>query len=156
MCERVIFTNCLYYYILLYYFMDEFFSDFFFFSLLVFFFFFFFQAEDGIRDRNVTGVQTCALPISRSPDHLHGRRAGPPSAGQGLAPESPGGAGADLRRDARGRPRRRVVRAGRRGRLKRADRGRGARRRAGVARDDQDRVPLRRRYAGAERRAADP
>src|SRR5207248_7058877 len=29
-----------------------------------FFFFFFFQAEDGIRDRTVTGVQTCALPIS--------------------------------------------------------------------------------------------
>src|SRR5699024_11263180 len=28
------------------------------------FLFFFFQAEDGIRDRNVTGVQTCALPIS--------------------------------------------------------------------------------------------
>src|SRR5207249_11508373 len=27
--------------------------------------FFFFQAEDGIRDRNVTGVQTCALPISQ-------------------------------------------------------------------------------------------
>src|SRR5699024_11401642 len=26
-------------------------------------FIFFFQAEDGIRDRNVTGVQTCALPI---------------------------------------------------------------------------------------------
>src|SRR5699024_11672851 len=26
---------------------------------------FFFQAEDGIRDRNVTGVQTCALPIFR-------------------------------------------------------------------------------------------
>src|SRR5207248_8811718 len=26
--------------------------------------FFFFQAEDGIRDRTVTGVQTCALPIS--------------------------------------------------------------------------------------------
>src|SRR5699024_11368245 len=25
----------------------------------------FFQAEDGIRDRNVTGVQTCALPICR-------------------------------------------------------------------------------------------
>src|SRR5207248_3624354 len=24
-----------------------------------------FQAEDGIRDRTVTGVQTCALPISR-------------------------------------------------------------------------------------------
>src|SRR5205823_12157763 len=27
-------------------------------------FFFFFQAEDGIRDKLVTGVQTCALPIS--------------------------------------------------------------------------------------------
>src|SRR5687767_15181263 len=26
-------------------------------------FFFFFQAEDGIRDKLVTGVQTCALPI---------------------------------------------------------------------------------------------
>src|SRR5436189_2190402 len=31
--------------------------------LLLFFFFFFFQAEDGIRDTSVTGVQTCALPI---------------------------------------------------------------------------------------------
>src|SRR5699024_10281719 len=31
-------------------------------------FFFFFQAEDGIRDRNVTGVQTCALPICTDPD----------------------------------------------------------------------------------------
>src|SRR5690606_39669878 len=28
-------------------------------------FFFFFQAEDGIRDFHVTGVQTCALPICR-------------------------------------------------------------------------------------------
>ena len=27
------------------------------------FIFFFFQAEDGIRDIGVTGVQTCALPI---------------------------------------------------------------------------------------------
>src|SRR5438046_8615110 len=34
-------------------------------SFLLFFFFFFFQAEDGIRDWSVTGVQTCALPISR-------------------------------------------------------------------------------------------
>ena len=36
--------------------------------LFIFFFFvfcfFFFQAEDGIRDWSVTGVQTCALPIS--------------------------------------------------------------------------------------------
>src|SRR5574343_664490 len=31
----------------------------------MFFWFFFFQAEDGIRDRDVTGVQTCALPISK-------------------------------------------------------------------------------------------
>ena len=30
--------------------------------------FFFFQAEDGIRDRLVTGVQTCALPISIEPE----------------------------------------------------------------------------------------
>ena len=31
--------------------------------VLGFLFFFFFQAEDGIRDDLVTGVQTCALPI---------------------------------------------------------------------------------------------
>src|SRR5256886_8925128 len=31
------------------------------------FVFFFFQAEDGIRDLTVTGVQTCALPISEEP-----------------------------------------------------------------------------------------
>src|SRR2546430_11546900 len=30
----------------------------------LFYYFFFFQAEDGIRDLTVTGVQTCALPIS--------------------------------------------------------------------------------------------
>src|SRR6266851_155656 len=34
------------------------------------FFFFFFQAEDGIRDRDVTGVQTCALPISGIPKEI--------------------------------------------------------------------------------------
>src|SRR6266568_6891574 len=33
--------------------------------LAFFYFFFFFQAEDGIRDGTVTGVQTCALPIWR-------------------------------------------------------------------------------------------
>src|SRR5699024_12051247 len=33
--------------------------------VFIVFSFFFFQAEDGIRDRNVTGVQTCALPICR-------------------------------------------------------------------------------------------
>src|SRR6266511_4429307 len=31
--------------------------------ILLILFFFFFQAEDGIRDFRVTGVQTCALPI---------------------------------------------------------------------------------------------
>src|SRR2546425_9418558 len=35
--------------------------------LFVVFVFFFFQAEDGIRDKLVTGVQTCALPICPRP-----------------------------------------------------------------------------------------
>src|SRR5437588_5775884 len=42
-------------------------------------FFFFFQAEDGIRDHCVTGVQTCALPIYRAGagrDNRWYRRAG--------------------------------------------------------------------------------
>src|SRR5205085_8593180 len=42
-------------------------------------FFFFFQAEDGIRDLTVTGVQTCALPISGSRRCC--RRASPTSSG---------------------------------------------------------------------------
>src|SRR5690625_7347625 len=42
--------------------------------------FFFFQAEDGIRDGHVTGVQTCALPICRS-----SRSAGPAGRGPGAA-----------------------------------------------------------------------
>src|SRR5256884_2669933 len=43
-------------------------------------FFFFFQAEDGIRDVAVTGVQTCALPILRNPSaaFLAERPAGAP------------------------------------------------------------------------------
>src|SRR5699024_2399995 len=64
----------------------------------------FFQAEDGIRDRNVTGVQTCALPIcrhgggrGRSTGHDHGqpqsprraqRRPGALSAERGLSGRS--------------------------------------------------------------------
>src|SRR5256885_4798000 len=36
---------------------------FFLYMIMIYFFFFFFQAEDGIRDYKVTGVQTCALPI---------------------------------------------------------------------------------------------
>src|SRR5258708_9678560 len=43
--------------------------------------FFFFQAEDGIRDDLVTGVQTCALPISRDGDDLAARASGVGQAG---------------------------------------------------------------------------
>src|SRR6266540_6679776 len=46
--------------------------------------FFFFQAEDGIRDRDVTGVQTCALPICLDHDYVAGRIARP--APEELAP----------------------------------------------------------------------
>src|SRR5207249_8691816 len=42
-----------------------------------------FQAEDGIRDRNVTGVQTCALPI------CDGRPAARPCAARGGPPLLP-------------------------------------------------------------------
>src|SRR6266498_4261844 len=61
-------------------------------------FFFFFQAEDGIRDADVTGVQTCALPISHrrargSAGHRRAGRSSPPSwparAGAGRAPPAP-------------------------------------------------------------------
>src|SRR2546425_7038349 len=48
--------------------------------------FFFFQAEDGIRDKLVTGVQTCALPISLVIRAGGRRRAAPRSA---AAPPSP-------------------------------------------------------------------
>ena len=41
----------------------------FFVFVFVFVFFFFFQAEDGIRDIGVTGVQTCALPIYEAQRH---------------------------------------------------------------------------------------
>src|SRR5699024_11946619 len=52
---------------------------------------FFFQAEDGIRARNVTGVQTCALPISpASPTPVLRRHERPwaavASTGSGSAP----------------------------------------------------------------------
>src|SRR5437588_7664404 len=39
--------------------------------LVLLFLFFFFQAEDGIRDHCVTGVQTCALPISFNEFVIH-------------------------------------------------------------------------------------
>src|SRR5256885_16808072 len=85
--------------------------------------FFFFQAEDGIRDYKVTGVQTCALPIYREPGRQardlkperHGRvpaaprqRAPPPAAlryhlpepqgDRGLAPEREIGRGSGRER----------------------------------------------------------
>src|SRR5690606_40220912 len=44
---------------------------------------FFFQAEDGIRDFHVTGVQTCALPISRRVPQMGTEIDGPPE----LTPE---------------------------------------------------------------------
>src|SRR5256886_8007152 len=43
--------------------------------------FFFFQAEDGIRDLTVTGVQTCALPISTKSNGASGCCATRPRAG---------------------------------------------------------------------------
>src|SRR2546427_3650209 len=42
-----------------------------------YFFFFFFQAEDGIRDLTVTGVQTCALPICARDCGARGGGGGP-------------------------------------------------------------------------------
>src|SRR3989454_7065488 len=59
------------------------------------FFFFFFQAEDGIRDYKVTGVQTCALPIS-------------PRVGLAYAPNASGGFWGKLL----GRPGETSIRAG--------------------------------------------
>src|SRR6266700_5375019 len=68
--------------------------------MIIILFFFFFQAEDGIRDFHVTGVQTCALPICvcaarprrlREPvPRTQGQGHGPPSAGLGLHPRGPG------------------------------------------------------------------
>src|SRR5206468_4620479 len=56
------------------------------------YFFFFFQAEDGIRDLIVTGVQTCALPIYlRQPE-----RPGEPDVAARGRPRRPG-TGRDLR-----------------------------------------------------------
>src|SRR5437868_7610274 len=53
-------------------------------------FFFFFQAEDGIRDRNVTGVQTCALPICLGA--VPRRKRGPAARDASLDRAAPGGA----------------------------------------------------------------
>src|SRR2546430_13044683 len=69
--------------------------------------FFFFQAEDGIRDLTVTGVQTCALPIFAGDELLHrgegdrvpvlGRP--PPDGGADLFPGDPDANGSQAGRD---------------------------------------------------------
>src|SRR5690606_40562168 len=69
--------------------------------------FFFFQAEDGIRDFHVTGVQTCALPISRR------ARAGTRRSGRAPFLRSSARSSARPRPRARLRPRRRWRPAGR-------------------------------------------
>src|SRR6266853_4687322 len=51
-------------------------------------FFFFFQAEDGIRDLTVTGVQTCALPILAGPS-TRPRSRPPRCARSGGSPRAP-------------------------------------------------------------------
>src|SRR5207249_5861915 len=67
--------------------------------------FFFFQAEDGIRDRNVTGVQTCALPIyERRGGRLVGRAR--------LRPGRKGGLGGGLARRRGAQPGQRLIQGG--------------------------------------------
>src|SRR5690606_40074955 len=53
------------------------------------FLFFFFQAEDGIRDFHVTGVQTCALPDLGGPPAAGGRSAGGRAASRRSRPRRP-------------------------------------------------------------------
>src|SRR3712207_435172 len=83
--------------------------------------YFFFQAEDGIRDIGVTGVQTCALPIW--PDGAGGRRPRPrDGAAAAAGPRSAGGApcgGTRGRGGRRRRPAQRVAAPGRGGRRRR-------------------------------------
>src|SRR5438034_228724 len=53
-------------------------------------FFFFFQAEDGIRDHCVTGVQTCALPICGDALSIDARQRPQAAAGHALRQDPPG------------------------------------------------------------------
>src|SRR5690606_41086962 len=91
--------------------------------------FFFFQAEDGIRDFHVTGVQTCALPIypdRRAPvrrrrTRTAGSDAGRPAQRRGRRRESGPRAAAGSRatwRPRRGRRRSEERRVGKEGRLR--------------------------------------
>src|SRR2546425_10421846 len=91
-------------------------------GISVSFYFFFFQAEDGIRDKLVTGVQTCALPISGRTLAL-GRVGGRPGGTRAAHP-----------------PRRRVL-----GPHETARSPGARRRRAAPAPDDRGRKPVRRR-----------
>src|SRR5207249_272849 len=112
---------------------------------------FFFQAEDGIRDRNVTGVQTCALPICRGTAAAAPRRAPRPrSVGRrGRRDERRAARCGATRVPADARPRPRAARAGVHGPA-RVALHRGPRRRAGRGlapaplprhRDDRPRGP---------------
>src|SRR5438034_4749884 len=69
------------------------------------FFFFFFQAEDGIRDHCVTGVQTCALPILPLKVDLIGAATVVPAAQEvierDLEQRGGGGEGGDVRSEER-------------------------------------------------------
>src|SRR3989441_3561438 len=66
----------------------------------MYFLFFFFQAEDGIRDKLVTGVQTCALPISGP--HARASGSSPPPTRSGTSGPPSGSCGRRCRRRARG------------------------------------------------------
>src|SRR5437588_5939291 len=57
-------VSLFFYFLIIFYFIFLLFLFCFMHFMSVILFFFFFQAEDGIRDHCVTGVQTCALPIS--------------------------------------------------------------------------------------------
>src|SRR5690606_39953528 len=97
---------------------------------------FFFQAEDGIRDFHVTGVQTCALPISPLDRGPPAERRAPRARGAPPHPES---------RAARGRLRSRL------GRHHLARGSRGGPRDAAI-RSEERRVGKRCKYRAAPQR----
>src|SRR2546426_10490720 len=102
-------------------------------------FFFFFQAEDGIRDYKVTGVQTCALPIWARSRARARARASPAGRSPGARPD--GGASAHSRASGAGHraPADVAHAAIAPHELRRAP---GRRTVTAAGRSDQDRVPL--------------